>query len=202
MKWDKCEHTLKRFGRESVLNKRVLDLNNDQGVLSPVSCHLSPTSTATATDRSPAKSPTMNSRLVHQDRTLKLKKNTFYNKKTQQNLPNQTCCTGFRRRPFRCICTKRHNQPIQQNCVNLNIYIYMRFSKKEFLCMWRFANIILIFLLIVNNKRYFTRKRVCHVTSPLPDVGEICAHMAKIYWQNSDFYCLRILNCNILFSIY
>ena len=33
-------------------------------------------------------------------------------------------------------------------------------------------------------------------------VGKIWTNMAKFYWQNNDFQCLLILNCNILFSIY
>ena len=46
--------------------------------------------------------------------------------------------------------------------------------------------LILIFLLILNNKTIFTRIRVCPITSPLP-VGEISAHMAVFYCQNIDF---------------
>ena len=37
--------------------------------VSSVTCHLSPMAIATATDPPPANSPTMHSRLVHQDRT-------------------------------------------------------------------------------------------------------------------------------------
>ena len=37
--------------------------------ISPVTCYLSPTPTATITDPPPANSPTMHSRLVNQDRT-------------------------------------------------------------------------------------------------------------------------------------
>ena len=41
--------------------------------LSPVTCHISPTPTVTATDPPPANSPTLHSRMVHQDRNPRLK---------------------------------------------------------------------------------------------------------------------------------
>ena len=41
--------------------------------VSHIPCHLAPTPTATATDPPPNNSPTMHSRLVHQDRTKKTK---------------------------------------------------------------------------------------------------------------------------------
>ena len=78
---------------------------------------------------------------------------------------------------------------------------FMGLSKQGFLCKWRFANINTNFFLWFEQQNEFYKKRVCHITSPLP-VGIILAHMAKFYSQNSDFYCLMILNCNILFSIY
>ena len=42
--------------------------------VSPVTCHMSPTPRATATDPPPANFPTLHSRLVHQDRTKNPKK--------------------------------------------------------------------------------------------------------------------------------
>ena len=77
-------------------------------------------------------------------------------------------------------------------------------SKWGFLCKWRFNNINTNFSLDFeqNNKFYKNRvcdilyvtychtvilsHTVCHITFPLP-VGEIWAHMAKFYWQNSGF---------------
>ena len=43
-----------------------------------------------------------------------------------------------------------------------------------------------LFSSFVKKKTNLTKKKVIHITSSLP-AGKIWAHMAWIYWQNSDF---------------
>ena len=111
-------------------------------------------------------------------------KKYIYNNWTYKNSTSKYCLTVWR------LSSSFLNWKVPVFCPKWSVRhpwpcCWWVFFFRCFLNNWRFADKNTLFLLILNKKLNFTRKRVSHIHSSLP-VGDIWAHMCRFYFPN---YC-------------